>query len=99
MTLHCAAIGNPIPNIKWIKDGKTVGNGENLNIKAKRTDSGKYWCTAEYGLDVTVNTTAYLDVQCKLFISLHCICNSFRNWALVTIEVIVNEGDSLLRNM
>ena len=76
-----------------------MGNGENLNIKAKRIDSGKYWCIAENGLDVTVNTTSYLNVQCKLFIALHCICNSFRNWALVTVGVIVDEGDSLLRNM
>ena len=71
MALHCAAIGNPTPNIKWIKDGKTVGNGEILNITVKRSDSGKYWCTAENGLDVTVNASAYLDVQCKLFITMY----------------------------
>lgn len=99
VALYCAAIGNPTPNIKWIKDGKTVGNGDILKIKAKRSDSGKYWCTAENGLDVTVNTSAYLDVQCKLFIALYCISDFFRNWALITIEVIVSEGASFLRNI
>lgn len=71
VALHCAAIGNPAPNIKWIKDGKTVGNEEILSIKAKRSDSGKYWCTAENGLDANANTSAYLDVQCKLIIALY----------------------------
>ena len=48
-----------------------MGNEEILSIKAKRSDSGKYWCTAENGLDVTANAGAYLDVQCKLFIALY----------------------------
>ena len=43
-----------------------MGNEDILSFKAKRGDSGKYWCTAENGLDVTVNFSAYLDVQCKL---------------------------------
>ena len=65
VTFQCTATGNPAPNIKWIKDGQPVGNGDILSFKAKRSDSGKYWCTAENGLDVTVNASAYLDVQCK----------------------------------
>ena len=70
-----------------------MGNGENLSIKAKRSDSGKYWCIAENGLDETVNTSTYLDVQCKLFTALHCIPNFLRNCTLITM--IVGEGDSL----
>ena len=71
VTFRCAATGNPTPNIKWIKDGNPLGNEDILSFKAKRGDSGKYWCTAENGLDVTVNSSAYLDVQCKLSRTLH----------------------------
>lgn len=71
VTFHCAATGNPTPNIKWIKDGTTVGNEDILSFIAKRSDSGTYWCTADNGVGVTVNTSAYLDVQCKLLRSLH----------------------------
>ena len=31
-----------------------------------RTHSGKYWCLAENELNVTVNASVSLDVQCKL---------------------------------
>lgn len=65
VTLQCTATGNPTPTIKWVKDGKTVVEGDTLSFKANRNHSGKYWCTAENGLEITVNTSAYLDVQCK----------------------------------
>lgn len=65
LTFYCKATGNPIPKIIWTKDGKTVATGERLNLKTKREQSGKYWCLAENGLNVTVKTSAYLDVQCK----------------------------------
>ena len=65
VTFKCIVTGNPTPDIKWIKDGKTVGIGEILNLEGKQSDSGKYVCTAENGLEVAVNTSAYLDVQCK----------------------------------
>ena len=35
-------------------------------IETKRTHSGKYWCSAENGLNSTVNASANLDVKCKL---------------------------------
>lgn len=44
----------------------TVGQGDTLGFKANRNDSGKYWCLAENGLDVNINASASLDVQCKL---------------------------------
>ena len=61
----CAATGNPNPKITWIKSGKTVAEGDTLSFEAFRNQSGEYWCLAENGLNETVNTSAYLDVQCK----------------------------------
>ena len=65
LTLHCTAIGNPTPKITWTKDGNTVAQGDTMSFKANRNHSGKYLCSAENGLDITVNASAYLDVQCK----------------------------------
>lgn len=64
VTFHCNAIGNPVPNIAWIKDGKTVETGSALSFKTSRNQSGEYWCSANNGLK-TVNTSVNLDVQCK----------------------------------
>ena len=65
VTFHCTATGNPTPKITWIKDGKTVDTGDKLTFNALRSQSGRYWCLAENGLKVTVNASAYLDVQCE----------------------------------
>ena len=64
-TFHCAATGNPTPNIKWVRDGKTVATGDTLSFETNKNHSGKYWCLAENGLNSTVNASAYLDVQCE----------------------------------
>ena len=65
LTFHCTGTGNPTPKITWVKDGKSVANGDTLSFKANRNHSGEYWCLAENGLKDTVNTSAYLDVHCK----------------------------------
>ena len=61
----CNATGNPTPNITWTKDGEIVGSGAIISFSADRNDSGQYWCTADNGLDLTVNASANLEVQCK----------------------------------
>lgn len=44
-----------------------MAHGETLTFKTNRTQSGKYWCSAENGLNSTVNASAGLDVLCKYF--------------------------------
>ena len=65
LTFHCSASGNPTPKITWTKDGEIVSHGDTLSFKANRINSGKYLCSAENGLEITVNACAYLDVQCE----------------------------------
>lgn len=64
-TFHCTATGNPVPTIKWIKDGMTVGVGKTLSFEASRNQSGKYLCSADNGLGTSINASATLGVQCK----------------------------------
>ena len=62
---HCAANGNPSPNIKWVKGEKTVGFGDSLTFEASRNHSGPYLCLADNGLDMEIKATANLDVLCE----------------------------------
>lgn len=48
-----------------MKDGKKESQGDTLKFKADRSNAGKYWCSAENGLGISDNSSAYLDVQCK----------------------------------
>ena len=65
MVFTCTATGNPSPEITWFKDGKPVTKGEKLMFVTNRNQSGEYWCLADNGVNVTVNASASLDVQCK----------------------------------
>ena len=62
---NCSATGNPHPDMSWLKDGKTVAEGDTLSLETSRNDSGIYWCLAKNGVGEVINATAYLDVQCK----------------------------------
>ena len=54
-----------MPEIKWVKDGKTVGTEITLRLKASRNETGEYWCWADNGLGKSIKAGSYLDVQCK----------------------------------
>lgn len=64
-TFYCTATGNPTPKLTWLKDGKSVGAGETLKVVAHKNNSGNYWCSADNGLGLAINASAYLNVQCK----------------------------------
>ncbi|KAK5647199.1 hypothetical protein RI129_002091 [Pyrocoelia pectoralis] len=75
ITLDCAAMGNPKPSIKWLKDGFSidmadldsrfswVGSTTSLHIKnIQESDAGTYQCRAENRED-SLDTHATLEVQ------------------------------------
>jgi len=88
-TFYCSANGNPTPKITWSKDGKTVGQGETLNITVNRNDSGKYWCAADNGLREAVNASAYLDVQCKYKIRFYAWQTYLKIIIIIMIIIII----------
>ena len=54
-----------MPEIKWMKDGMTVGEGNTLILEALRNKTGQYLCLAYNGLGGAIKTRFHLDVQCK----------------------------------
>ena len=48
-----------------MKNGTFMSEKDTLAFETSRNDSGKYWCLAKNGLGDAINTTVYLDVQCK----------------------------------
>ena len=89
-TFHCNATGNPTPKITWTKDGKTVATGDTLRFEANRNQSGEYWCSADNGLDTTVNASAKLDVQCKCK-HIHCQEHENKSDFLFVFDIEKNE--------
>ena len=77
LTLSCDATGNPVPTISWTKDGSAVDTSNNSRISlsddnkqltimnVKRTDSGKYRCTAKNNIGTDTSNATAVDVQCK----------------------------------
>ena len=76
VTLHCNAIGYPLPTLSWTKDGCDIGNNSRISFsadkkqlaitKASRVDSGAYRCVANNSLGIDTSMAAVLDVQCEL---------------------------------
>ena len=91
VTFVCNISGNPAPVIKWYKDELTVGTGDTLSFPVFRNQSGYYWCSADNGLNVTVNASAYLNVHCEYKINskeflkwYKCKCKTFQGQSLNT---------------
>ena len=74
VTLDCAANGNPMPEIMWLKDGETIdlnhldsrftklGKGS-LHIKeVRKQDAGTYQCRAQNSED-SIDAAAVLQVS------------------------------------
>ena len=76
VTLHCNALGYPLPTLSWTKDGFDISNNPRISFstdkkqlaitKASRVDSGAYRCVATNSLGNDTSLAAVLDVQCKL---------------------------------
>ena len=65
--LRCQASGYPAPTITWTKDGRRLqGAQRDVNIaQSRRSDAGRYVCTADNGVGQPKTAEAYVVVQCK----------------------------------
>lgn len=73
VTMYCNATGRPTVKLSWVRvrDDKIVASGNTLLITAAdRSHHGKYRCVADNGVGNPVSTSAFLEVHCKLVISL-----------------------------
>ncbi|XP_054724817.1 neogenin-like isoform X2 [Uloborus diversus] len=75
ITLDCAANGNPVPKITWLKDGATIdlqegsdgrhhiiGSGSLKIDPVREGDDGTYMCRAENHVD-SLDTSTELEIQ------------------------------------
>ncbi|KAL9959653.1 hypothetical protein ACROYT_G032993 [Oculina patagonica] len=93
VTFHCNATGNPTPKITWTKDGKTVGTGSELTFVALRSDAGRYWCSADIGLNAGVKADAYLRVLTVPFPPTDVKISDCSNWTAKISWVPVPSDD------
>ena len=65
--LRCEASGYPAPTITWTKDGRQLpGAQRTVNIgQSRKSDAGRYVCTADNGIGQPETAEAYITVQCK----------------------------------
>ncbi|XP_031559258.1 hemicentin-2-like [Actinia tenebrosa] len=68
VTLRCIATGNPIPKIRFSKEGKSVPPTKQTKViielpRIQRTDSGTYRCSASNGIGNSIEKAFTLDVQ------------------------------------
>ena len=76
VTLSCNASGNPVPTIKWTRNGSVLtssvlrisfgAESRELTITiVNRTDMGEYRCVANNSVGNVTSDAATLDVQCE----------------------------------
>ena len=91
---HCNASGNPTPKISWMKDGNALAEGNSLSLETNRNNSGNYWCLAKNGVGETINTTAYLDVQCKFDKETDEVMRCVKSFKTIVSKPVVDPGGS-----
>ena len=91
---HCNASGNPTPKISWMKDGNALAEGNSLSLETNRNNSGNYWCLAKNGVGETINTTAYLDVQCKFDKETDEVMRCVKSFKTIVPKPVVDPGGS-----
>ena len=91
---HCNASGNPTPKISWMKDGNALAEGNSLSLETNRNNSGNYWCLAKNGVGETINTTAYLDVQCKSDKETDEVMRCVKSFKTIVSKPVVDPGGS-----
>ena len=91
---HCNASGNPTPKISWMKDGNALAEGNSLSLETNRNNSGNYWCLAKNGVGETINTTAYLDVQCKFDKETDEVMRCVKSFKIIVSKPVVDPGGS-----
>ena len=68
VTLHCSAIGNPVPSIAWIRARSRAILTYNKTLifrSIARSESGGYECLAWNGIGNNSTNSCSIDVHCK----------------------------------